>query len=172
MDVDELSILTSPKKYAVFISFRGEDTRKSFTSHLLKALINNRIETYVDEKLDRGKKISKELLNAIDNSKISVVVFSENYASSSWCLDELVHIIQCMKKETQMVLPVFYHVDPSDVRSQKRSYAVAFEKLTKESYNDATIQKWKDALTEAANLSGCLIRNFWNNDNFGYWSLF
>ncbi|XP_062085248.1 TMV resistance protein N-like [Humulus lupulus] len=154
VDEDQRSILTSRKKYAVFISFRGEDTRKTITSHLYKALKDGGIETYIDEdKLGRGQEISKALLDAIDNSKFSLVIFSENYATSSWCLDELVHILQCMGKKAHIVLPVFYHVDPSDVRKQRGNYADAFIKH-EERFKDTIIQKWKVALTTAANLAG------------------
>ncbi|XP_062079256.1 disease resistance protein RPV1-like [Humulus lupulus] len=157
-DDNQLSILTSRNKYAVFISFRGEDTRSSFTSHLYKALISNGIETYIDDRLERGDQISKALLHAIDDSKFSLVIFSKNYASSSWCLDELVHIIQRMEKKKQIVLPVFYHVDPSDVRSERGSYADAFVKR-KKSYSDSIIQQWRLALTTVSNLSGWHVSN-------------
>ncbi|KAK3211424.1 hypothetical protein Dsin_016130 [Dipteronia sinensis] len=49
----------------------------------------------------------KEQFNAIEESQISVVIFSEGYASSGWCLEELVKILECMEKKKQMVIPVF-----------------------------------------------------------------
>ncbi|KAL5540118.1 hypothetical protein UlMin_044267 [Ulmus minor] len=111
-------------KYDVFISFRGEDTRKTFTSYLHTALRRENIETYIDEEgLERGDEISPALMRAIEESMISVVVFSENYANSSWCLDELVHILRCKREYGRQVVPVFYKVDPSDVRNQRGSYA-------------------------------------------------
>ncbi|XP_062082989.1 TMV resistance protein N-like [Humulus lupulus] len=141
------------KKYDVFISFRGEDTRRTITSHLEKALKERGIETYIDNRLERGEEISKALLDAIEDSKFSIVIFSTNYATSSWCLDELEHIIQCKKEEMQMVLPVFYNVDPANVRRQKESYADAFVKL-EQRFSDTKTRKWRSALTEAASLSG------------------
>ncbi|XP_060973820.1 toll/interleukin-1 receptor-like protein [Cannabis sativa] len=153
------TISYSQKKYDVFISFRGEDTRTNFTSHLHKALKDGGIQTYIDEyKLERGQVISKALLEAIEDSKISIVVFSKDYASSSWCLAELAHIIQCVERNTQIVVPVFYHVEPSDVRKQKGSYAEAFEKHDS-CHDDATIRKWRDALTKAANHKGWHVSN-------------
>ncbi|XP_037494551.1 secreted RxLR effector protein 161-like [Jatropha curcas] len=56
-----------------------------------RALSQNEIVAFVDEKLDRGEDISSSLLAIIDKSYISVVIFSENYACSPWCLDELVN---------------------------------------------------------------------------------
>uniref|UniRef100_A0A803QAD4 TIR domain-containing protein n=1 Tax=Cannabis sativa TaxID=3483 RepID=A0A803QAD4_CANSA len=147
------AISYSQKKYDVFISFRGEDTRANFTSHLHEKLKKEGIETYIDDKLERGEEISNALSEAIKDSKISIVVFSKDYASSSWCLDELVHILQCVERKTQIVGPVFYHVDPSDVRKQIGSYAEAFKKH-EDRHNDTTIRRWREALTKAANHSG------------------
>ena len=78
-----------PKKFDVFLSFRGEDTRLGFVGHLYNALCQRGINTFIDNNLQRGEEISVKLLKVIESSKISIIVFSENYASSSWCLDEL-----------------------------------------------------------------------------------
>uniref|UniRef100_A0A6N2LLC9 TIR domain-containing protein n=1 Tax=Salix viminalis TaxID=40686 RepID=A0A6N2LLC9_SALVM len=91
--------------YDVFLSFRGEDTRKTITDHLYSALIQAGIHTFRDDnELPRGEEISPQLLRAIEGSRISVVVFSTNYASSRWCLDELVKIIECRQKTHQAEL--------------------------------------------------------------------
>ena len=109
-------------KYHVFLSFRGEDTRKSFTDHLYAALKQKGIFTFKDdEKLERGKLISLELLKAIEESMFAIVILSKNYASSTWCLDELVKIMECKEKMGLIVLPIFYDVDPFDVREQKKN---------------------------------------------------
>ena len=145
--------------YDVFLSFRGEDTRNSFTAHLYSALDRKGIRTFIDdERLERGKPISPELLNAIEKSKVAIIVLSRNYASSSWCLDELVKIVECKEKAGLTVLPVFYGVDPSDVRRQTGSFAEAFAKheLMK---NEEKLQSWRAALTRVASLSGCDTRN-------------
>ncbi|KAF5468770.1 hypothetical protein F2P56_012897 [Juglans regia] len=124
------SLDTSPWRYDVFLSFRGEDTRNTFTAHLHLALNRKGILTYLDEeKLRRGDEISPALLQAIEDSRIFVIVLSKNYASSTWCLDELLKILdQSKKSKQQRVLPVFYHVDPSDVRNQKESFGEALAK--------------------------------------------
>ncbi|CAL8177561.1 unnamed protein product [Prunus armeniaca] len=143
------------EKYDVFISFRGEDTRLTFTSHLYDALCRKKIETYIDYRLVRGDEIAPALLEAIERSTISVIIFSKNYASSTWCLDELVHILECKEKKDQLVVPIFYDISPSDVRKQQGSYALAFRQLEKRFRDSiAKVHKWRDALTQAANLSG------------------
>lgn len=141
------------EKYQVFISFRGEDTRTKFTSYLSSRLCEKNIKTYVDDGLEKGDEIWSALLRAIEGSKVSVVVFSENYASSSWCLHELVHIMERRQKCGQVVVPVFYEVDPSQVRKQSNSYEAALATLGGR-FDENVISKWKAALTEAGNISG------------------
>ncbi|XP_023537666.1 disease resistance protein RPS6-like isoform X3 [Cucurbita pepo subsp. pepo] len=139
-------------RYDVFLSFRGEDTRSNFTSHLDMALRQKGVNVFIDDKLNRGELISESLFRSIEEALISIVIFSENYASSSWCLDELVKIIECKKSKGQIVCPIFYKVDPSDVRKQTGSFAEAL--TTHQAKFKTKIQIWKDALTAAANLSG------------------
>ncbi|XP_076901636.1 disease resistance protein RPV1-like [Bidens hawaiensis] len=150
------SIPTRSWRHDVFLSFRGEDTRHNFVDHLYNALVQKGIHVFKDDKmLPLGKSISLELLQAIEDSKIAVVILSENYANSSWCLDELVKIMECQDSVGRKVLPVFYHVDPSDVQGQKREYAKAFEQH-EEKFKGMKdkVNKWREALTSTANLSG------------------
>ncbi|CAL9022989.1 unnamed protein product [Prunus brigantina] len=148
-------ILPLKEKYDVFLGFRGEDTRLGFTSHLHKALLGKKIETYIDDRLARGDEIAPALLEAIARSMISVIIFSEKYASSTWCLKELVHILGCKKRYGQIVLPIFYRIDPSDLRNKKGTYALALDELEKR-FKGSTdeVVNWRDALKEAANIAG------------------
>ncbi|XP_042754960.1 TMV resistance protein N isoform X2 [Lactuca sativa] len=143
-------------KNDVFLSFRGEDTRNNFVDHLYSALLQKGIHAFKDdEKLDKGKPVSTELLKAIEESRFSVVVISKTYADSSWCLDELVKIMECQVHMGQMVLPVFYHVDPSHVRGQKRDFDTAFQQHEDTFKGEMEkVNKWRKALAAAANLSG------------------
>ena len=144
------------KLYDVFISFRGKDTRNVFTCHLYKALSDKKIKVFLDEEnLKKGDEISPAIMKAIQESKISVVVLSKNYASSSWCLEELCHILQCKEIDEQIVLPIFYHVDPSHVRRQQASYATALTALEQRfRYKKDEVKQWRNALTTVSNLSG------------------
>nr|XP_033512137.1 TMV resistance protein N-like isoform X2 [Nicotiana tomentosiformis] len=150
--------------YKVFLSFRGEDTRRTFTGHLFKGLENSGIFTFQDDKrLEHGASISDELLKAIEQSQVALVVFSKNYATSRWCLDELVKIMECKDQCGQTVIPVFYGVDPSHVRKQRESFAEAFDRH-ETSYKDddegmEKLQRWRNALTAAANLKGYDVRD-------------
>ena len=151
------SPISTSQKYDVFLSFRGEDTRSGITSHIYSALTKRKIETYMDDKsLERGHEISPALLEAIERSKISVVILSENYASSSWCLSELVHIVKCCNERGQVVLPIFYEVDPSHVRKQDQgSYRDAFKKHEKKFKDKSeTVREWRLALKASADIAG------------------
>ncbi|XP_050114763.1 disease resistance protein RPV1-like isoform X10 [Malus sylvestris] len=157
-------------KYDVFLSFRGEDTRKGFTGHLRTALEEKGYKTFIDEDdLKRGEEIKPELLRAIEESRISIIVFSKRYADSSWCLNELVKIMECRSKLEQHVLPIFYDVEASDIRKQEGSLAPMFQKheenICKEEDGKKgeakreRVKQWREALTEAANLSGYDLKN-------------
>ena len=116
-------------EYDVFLNFRGGDTRYKFTDHLYHALDDKKIITFKDDKeLKMGEPISQELLDAIEKSRIAVIIFSKNYAFFTWCLEELAKIVEYMDRGILTVLPIFYHVEPTDVRSQKNTFAKDFAK--------------------------------------------
>ncbi|XP_042491908.1 TMV resistance protein N-like isoform X2 [Macadamia integrifolia] len=148
--------------YDVFLSFRGEDTRNTFTGHLYNALDDAGIHTFKDdEQLCTGEEIGPELLSAIEESRISIPIFSKNYASSKWCLNELVKIVECSKTMNQLVLPIFYDVDPSDVRNFTGSYAEALRKHNN-SFHQMIIEQWKEALREVGGLTGLELKKIAN----------
>ncbi|KAF5796585.1 putative TIR domain-containing protein [Helianthus annuus] len=140
------SFIKESYQYDMFLSFRCENTRKNFVDHLYHAL---GINTFKDnERLKKGKNINDQLLKSIEESKLFIIVFSKKYASSSWGLNELVKIMECQKSNEQIAYPVFYEVNPSEVRKQRGPVGEALVK-----------RKWREALTEAANLSGWDLRN-------------
>ncbi|KRH08232.1 hypothetical protein GLYMA_16G137600v4 [Glycine max] len=144
--------------YDVFLSFRGEDTRYGFTGNLYNVLRERGIHTFIDDQeLQKGDQITKALEEAIEKSKIFIIVLSENYASSSFCLNELTHILNFTKgKNDVLVLPVFYKVDPSDVRKHRGSFGEALANHEKKlnSNNMEKLETWKMALHQVSNISG------------------
>ncbi|KAG5573863.1 hypothetical protein H5410_063629 [Solanum commersonii] len=149
-------------KYDIFLSFRGEDTRRTFVSHLYTALEQRGIHTFKDdERLEAGKSISAELLKAIEEARFAVVIFSKSYASSRWCLEELAHIIKCKKELEQIVIPVFYDVSPSDVRHQNPPFTDSFSQHEVKYKGDMEkVQRWRGAFVEAGKISGYHLLNF------------
>ncbi|XP_057435400.1 disease resistance protein RUN1-like isoform X2 [Lotus japonicus] len=150
-------------RYDVFISFRGSDTRNTFVDHLYGQLIRKGIVVFKDDKLlEKGKSISPQLLQGIQDSRVSIVVFSKDYPSSTWCLDELAAIAECHEKSKQTAFPVFYDVDPSEVRKQKGAYenAFALHAEAEQSQQGSTrVDRWKGAMTSLAGLAGWDVRN-------------
>nr|XP_043638437.1 disease resistance protein RUN1-like [Erigeron canadensis] len=168
--------------YDVFLSFRGEDVRTSFVDHLFKALNDKGIIIYKDDKrIVKGEEISDQLIAAIKNSRFHIIVFSKNYANSAWCLEELAHIMECHETGEQTAYPIFYDVQPTQVRKQSGPVGVAFKKHIKKEavgqrkkclkivagqdcsgLNTSTYsrcRRWKHSLTRASNLAGWELKN-------------
>ncbi len=125
------------------------------SSRLLRSLLHYRPHYYNSSSdssrpSSRGEEISQRLLKTIEVSRTSVVVLSRNYASSICCLNELMKIIECKETKGQIVLPVFWKVDPSDVRHQRRSFGKALAQFQ----DNIMVKRWKAALKDVANLSG------------------
>ncbi|XP_057441192.1 putative disease resistance protein At4g11170 isoform X2 [Lotus japonicus] len=144
----------------VFVSFRGLDSR-SFMRKLCKALLEKKINVFCDWGLEKGKTLHDQLFHAIRESRVYVVVLSENYASSSWCLDELAKImegVESTNKDNRKLCPVFYKVQQSDIveklcdGKQMAELAKRFERL----------QIWKSALTQIAHLPGWTWSESWD----------
>ncbi|MED6119790.1 hypothetical protein PIB30_014837 [Stylosanthes scabra] len=150
------------RKYDVFVSFRGGDTRSGFTSHLHTYLQNAALTVFKDDDdvdgLQRGERISMALLKAIGLSACSVVVLSTHYANSKWCLQELENIMVCHRTKGQLVFPVFLGVHPADVRYQRKesAFGKAFESLIngKRPVEADKVQRWKTDLFEVSSFSG------------------
>ncbi|RXH85689.1 hypothetical protein DVH24_009510 [Malus domestica] len=150
-----------PTDHDVYLSFRGEDTRMIFVSHLEAALSRNGVVVWRDEDCLRpgAEPINSQIRKAIESSRISIVILSRNYASSTWCLDELQQILDCRQVTGQKVLPVFYDVDPSDVRHQTGGFGDAFAKHEQRfKDNIEKVHAWRDALRQVADLSGFVLR--------------
>ncbi|KAJ0751987.1 putative TIR domain-containing protein [Helianthus annuus] len=172
-------------RFDVFLSFRGEDTRHTFTDHLYHALLRAGIRTFRDsDDIDRGQQLKPEIETAIIESRAYIVVLSENYAKSRWCLDELCLILEQRRALNRFVLPVFYHVDPSDVRNQRGSFAIERSNVApliesepkwtsitnvahltafterRSKWTEVNLRRWKGALTEVANLAGFKLSRY------------
>ncbi|XP_039170326.1 disease resistance protein RPV1-like [Eucalyptus grandis] len=94
-------------------------------------------------------------MKAIEQSHIAIIVFSEDYASSKWCLEEVLKIMECKEQSDLIVLPVFYKVDPKEVRGGRESYGRALAKHESKFGKDSEeVRKWKKALFDAGSLSG------------------
>ncbi|KAG4181512.1 hypothetical protein ERO13_A10G232601v2 [Gossypium hirsutum] len=140
-------------KHQVFLSFKGEDTRLNFTAHLLKALKDTGMNVFFDEEtLEKGEQLSQALSRAIAASNLSIIVLSVDYASSKSCLAELSDIMRRKDTQGHIVLPIFYHVNPSDVRNLGGSFKKSFNGHG--SNRLPQVQRWKTAFAEVGKLKG------------------
>ncbi|KAF8017288.1 hypothetical protein BT93_H2467 [Corymbia citriodora subsp. variegata] len=98
--------------------------------------------------------IGGELLRAIDNSKVYLIIFSRDYVSTAWCLRELVHIVERYRGSSgKVILPVFYDVGAHDVELRTGLYDEALKKH-EDRFGCDVVQRWKDALIEVARIKG------------------
>ncbi|KAK4270115.1 hypothetical protein QN277_023194 [Acacia crassicarpa] len=144
-------------EYQVFLNFRTEDTH-GFTKNLYDALDQAGILPFMDEYHE-----PLASWRAIERSLIAIIVFSKDYASSSRCLVELLQIMKYHRTQAQVVIPIFYNVDPFNVQHQIGRYGEVvgqYERISTMSHPE-----WlRRDLTEAANFDGYDNATFGNDD--------
>lgn len=152
--------------YDVFINHRGPDVKNTFASHLYRRLLQRGIRVFLDKpELQEGLNFTYQIQAAIRTASVHVAIFSPRYAQSKWCLDELIQ----MFASGAPIIPLFYHVKPSQLRSTKGEGGVYSQDLRKleekktydtqsheekPRHDPATIQKWREALASVAEISG------------------
>ncbi|KAK3417778.1 hypothetical protein EUGRSUZ_H03741 [Eucalyptus grandis] len=129
-------------------------------------MIDAGIRVYKDDKeLYEGEEFGPELLQAINQSEISIPIFSKGYASSVWCLNELVQMVKCHNTRGQKIMPIFYDVAPSEVRHQTRGYGEAFLSHEKKNrYDEETMRQWKAALSAVGAVNGWDLHDMTNRE--------
>ncbi|KAF8035985.1 hypothetical protein BT93_C1875 [Corymbia citriodora subsp. variegata] len=151
--------LASRGKYDVFLNFRGEDTCHGFTDFLYHSLNDAGVHMYRDEEeLPVGEVISEKLQEAIKNTIIYIPIFSRTYASSKWCLRELALMVDNVSESEgqKSILPIFFHVEPDDVKLKKTLYEADFKKH-EEDFRDA-VETWKGALRKVDERKGWVVK--------------
>ncbi|XP_039169948.1 disease resistance protein RPV1 [Eucalyptus grandis] len=147
---------SSPRPdYQVFLSFRGPDTRRTFADFLYTSLTGVGIRVFRDEEdLEKGKEMNPQLIQAIEQSKISIPVISKEYASSKSCLMELKEMVKCMDGKNHTIIPIFYYVNPSDVQNCTGPVKMALNEHKKRGRDDSILNPWKSALQRIGDLTG------------------
>ena len=140
----------------VFISHRGVDVKKNLASHLYQRLFSHGIRAFLDQdELVQGDDLTRQIECAIRSASVHVAIFSIRYADSAWCLKELV----LMQESNSPIIPVFYGVEPAEVRWIKGTYAQNLEKL-KSRYDITTVEKWRKALASVPDKSGFELKAY------------
>lgn len=149
-------------KFDVFVSFRGIDTRRTFVSHLFLALFKEQFKTFKqEEEIPLNQPASSQVIEAIENSEIAIVVISKNYTASVSCLDELAKITECWKKQSLVVAPVFYEVDPSDVLEQASN--LGEDNDGGNSNNLEKVERWRNALASLVDIYQEVYSSQWED---------
>ncbi|XP_039165587.1 disease resistance protein RPV1 [Eucalyptus grandis] len=154
----ELSLGT---EFEVFLNFRGPDTRQSFTDCLYHSMDGAGIRVFRDdEEIRKGEVIKGELERAIKNSTIFMPIFSKNYACSPWCLRELAFRLDCSRNrdDNAIILPIFFDVDPDDVKLKTGPYHDALQKH-EQKFGSNLVQQWKKVLMEVAHIKGWDVKD-------------
>ncbi|KAL3747520.1 hypothetical protein ACJRO7_016331 [Eucalyptus globulus] len=150
--------------YDVFLSFRGPDTRDGFAYSLWKSLTDSGFQVFMDdEEIRQGEEIGWKILRAIEDSKIYIPIFSTGYASSRWCLRELAHMVECAYPDSSggptghEMLPIFYDVEPSDLKLETELYRDALRRHEEEQGRHV-VNPWKEALRKVAQIKGRKVK--------------
>ncbi|CAN6914164.1 unnamed protein product [Brassica oleracea] len=150
----------------VFISFRGESLRKNLVSNLIEEFKRKKINYFIDEDETRGRPITT-LFKRIRESGVALILFSNTYPESYWCLDELAEIKKQVEIGNLNAFPVFYEVAPDSVKRQTGSFGSNLLKtadlvryqVDRGSYEsiletEARIWGWREALVYIGGILG------------------
>ncbi|KAH9289050.1 hypothetical protein KI387_033167, partial [Taxus chinensis] len=142
----------SSRLYDVFINHRGPDVKHALADLLYDSLKSTECRVFHDHReLELGDFFPSTIRNAIQSACVQIAIFSPTYADSPWCLAELA----LMLETNAVFIPVFYHVEPSDVRyPRKRIYAAAFHRHEEKKRHLNKINEWEAALYKASLSSG------------------
>lgn len=162
---------SSSSTHDIYLSFHGPDLPRVFLNHLHDHFARKGMTTFKDQGIERGQTIGPEFVKAIRESRVSIVVLSANYASTSWCLDELVEIFKCNEASSgQMtVMPIFYKIGPSIVRTLYGTFGRDFIEGTCQGETEEVKERWIKALAHIGSLRGeyslnWFVVSFWFNE--------
>lgn len=150
--------------------------KKTFASHLYRRLLLHGFRVFLDmQELQEGDSFPRQIQGAIRTASVHVAIFSPRYAESKWCLDELIFMLESKAH----IIPVFHGVKPAELRSTGGKYGVyaqALDKLEKNRtgegklrYDSNTIEKWRKALYEVAEISGFDLQEACNVTRASSW---
>eukprot|EP00253_Pinus_taeda_P019593 PITA_19593 len=150
---------TNSYVYQVFLNHRGPDVKKGLATLIYDRLKDLGLSVFLDEKeLERGEELDPQIEGAIRTACVHVAIFSPNYAQSRWCLHELVLMREQMLKSGSTIIPVFYKVEPAEVRWASGEYAQHLGKLERR-HDPKTIEKWRSTLFTVANIVGFELKD-------------
>ncbi|XP_027907355.1 TMV resistance protein N-like [Vigna unguiculata] len=151
-----------PQMYDVLINFNGEDIRRKFVSHLDSVLLAAGLTTFLHHQISvNDMDIQQPIL---DLCRIVIVVFTKTYSQSAWCLHQLHQIIKWHETYCRHVLPVYYEIQPSDVRLQKGDFGKDLRATAQQTFSAQQLEhgmsRWSHALSKTADFFGWDVSNY------------
>lgn len=138
----------------VFLRYGPEDTVNTFVDHLSTALEQQSINVYRD-KVGIGQDLPKNFPHPfyILDSKIVVFIFTGINTRTYSFLGDLTYIMECIEGKGQTILPIFYDIEPSEV---KNKILECIEIIIRHSYlqSKRKTELWRKALSGVANIHG------------------
>nr|GEW81932.1 RNA-directed DNA polymerase homolog [Tanacetum cinerariifolium] len=157
-------ILELLKKEKLFAKFtKCGDIIQSFVDHLFHDFKRKGIRAFKeDDHVHRGEERYPQVYRAIEQSRFLVVILSDGFASSPYCLRELVKIIEYKEKfqEKYEIIIVYHNCKPEMVVKEIENYEATFSKHEKLVKQD--VSKWKEALIKAVSLPGWDLKRLAN----------
>ncbi|CAH8333605.1 unnamed protein product [Eruca vesicaria subsp. sativa] len=142
-----------PPDHKVFINFLGTDLHDGFVGHIVEALEKVGFNVYVDEEEPQPGDLTELLFKRIEESRVAVVIFSSRYTESTWCLDKLVKIKECMDEGKLLIIPIFYKVKQLQVKQLEGNFGVRLWNLWR-IHRGHQIIKCKEALEYVGGMRG------------------
>ena len=122
-------------QYDIFISYRrNAETHAWITEHFVPLLtlrveleLSRKPAIYIDDQIESGTSWPTSLGTALGSSRVLIALWSGNYLSSAWCVEELSHML-ARERENDLrttdrphgvVIPAFIHDGekfPADLR--------------------------------------------------------
>lgn len=139
----------------LFVSFRGNELRNGFVSHVVKALRVEGVNVFIDSYELKGRDL-QNLFKRIENSKMALVIFSDRFSESDWCLNELLKMDELVKEGKLIVIPVFYRVSTDDVKYFKGKFGKGFiETVQRQSPSEEPMaERWKSSVKSISSKTG------------------
>ncbi|KAH9288998.1 hypothetical protein KI387_033115, partial [Taxus chinensis] len=133
--------------YDVFINHRRPDVTFTLATTIRHTLYRMGLKVFLDvDSVEVGDLLPTTTQETMRAASLHIAIFSPNYAQSPWCLTELTYML----KTGATVIPVFYHVQPADLRWVVQGngiYADAFSEHEKKGRCSLrNLEEWKMAL--------------------------
>ncbi|KAH7431018.1 hypothetical protein KP509_08G025300 [Ceratopteris richardii] len=141
--------------YDVFLCHRGPETKRNIVSVLSGMFRSKGITCFVDYRMDKGKDVNSEIDGAIQTSRVFIVILSPEFATSTWCLEEVLKIMNTKgvrRRVNPPVVPVFCDVQRSLVQQQAAN--TSYDLSVKKGRYPEKIECWSKALKDVGDLDG------------------